>query len=230
MSKSKLKSKEYLKNIEIINHHVSRQKTKDKQYNLLVTVKDGIIIYKIFEIDKIWLKEFEFEECQELKDKMGSDVSWEDYFNSLNSAINQKRGGDLSIKLDKKRLIMSLDHPLSDDLIIKSEIVFTTCYDYKSYLFMEYNNEFINDLYDSIGIVKEKEIREYYVGRPIAVPDNVRVKKIASKLYIGKPVKRRYNAKPIKQRKGIAPKFTGDNDIEECEGMLNKKLKRNNRF
>jgi hypothetical protein len=217
-------SKEYFENIYLINYLVSVIKKEDKRFNLLITVKDNIINYKMAERDKLWLRQFTFEECQELKDKMGFDGSWKSYFISLDNAINRTNGGDIAIRIDKNFLVLTLYHPLTEDFKIKSEIAFETCFEGKSDKFLENNNEYINELYEAMNAIKIKTVT-YNAGLSLVESNNIHVKRSASKLDVKKPTKRKYNANlinpNIKKRKGNGVKFTEDDDIEECEELLN---------
>ena len=58
---------------------------------------------------------------------MGFEGNWFCFFKTFELAINKKSGGDLSIKYNsnkKENLIVSLYHPITDDLKVKSEIIF----------------------------------------------------------------------------------------------------------
>jgi hypothetical protein len=220
-------TKEYYDNIDLINYSNCEIKTEDIKFYLLITTKDDTINYKIIEKDKIWIKNFTHDEIKELKNKMGFDGSWKAYFTSLNHAINRTMGGDLSIKHNKDRhLILSLFHPLTEDFKIKSEILFDNLTDKNSEAFSELTFEFVGELYESIRIINEKakqNLLNNNVPKEI-ISAEIFIKKSVGKLDIKKPLKRKYNANLInpnvKKRKGNGNKFTEEDDVEECEGML----------
>ena len=118
---------EYLDGIKNIENLISKIKCENKTYLFFSKFEDNQLKLTIYEIEKIWIKIFSKSDFIEFKKKMGFEGNWFCFFKTFELAINKKSGGDLSIKYNsnkKENLIVSLYHPITDDLKVKSEIIF----------------------------------------------------------------------------------------------------------
>ncbi len=124
--------------------------------NNLIKSDEILIKFILYERDKIWSKIFSKIDFENLKNKMSLEGDWNSFFESFKKAIIKKNGGDISLKLlkDKKeKFNLILFHPITDDLKIKSEILFE---DFIPEENIEFNKNSFQLCIDSVNFLEKK--------------------------------------------------------------------------
>lgn len=140
--------------------------------------KETQICFKILKKGKIWKKIYSFKEMKKLKENMGFEGDWTNFFESLKSAFekttnfilkdvdkvqeeDEENYNDEDDQISTKSLILIIYHCLSEDIKIKSE-----------YLFDENpigssDKDFVNEIHSFIG-----ELYSYSVNLKKLAKDN----------------------------------------------------------
>ena len=151
---------DFFENIKILNFQNSILEENNNKFILssVITIKDNNAecLFKILQNDRIWIKTFNHNEFIRYKADMGFDGSWKIFFKTMQQALTRSDGGDVSIKYNslnlkntKNRLVLMIFHPVSEDLKVKSEIVFDKFYLHSSEEFKNFNFDLIFELYES---------------------------------------------------------------------------------
>lgn len=200
----------------------------DKKFLISVKINktdnSKLCVFKVISKDKLWLKYYNFEEFTLHKQKMGFEANWFVFFKSFMQALNNSDGGDISLKIIKKpknSLLLTIIHPISEDVKIKSEIVFDKCYMSDSDEFRNYNYEMMLELYESKqSILKESKLAISKIEDKKSNFSNGT--SFTGQLEIKKNLKRKFNSDLInpnaKKRKIKGASFTNvDDQIVESD-------------
>lgn len=115
-------------------------------------------IFKILEKEKIWVKSFNYEQFVKYKNKMGFDGSWKSFFKTLVLAINRTDGGKITVKSsDIGNIILTVYHPLSEELKVKSDILLKKVVQLGSEEFKNLTFDMMYELYESKEIYRNRE-------------------------------------------------------------------------
>jgi hypothetical protein len=167
-------AKEFIENIYSINLLNSKLDCEDRKLILTIKVKgelisDMVCVFKILEMDRVWIKSMRFQDFKDYSSRMGFDGSWKSFFRSMELAVNKSEGGDVSLKFQKnfklnnkkqpvekgknseikENLTLTIFHPLCEDLKVKSEIVFEEFYYSYTEEFKNLNFEIALELVES---------------------------------------------------------------------------------
>jgi hypothetical protein len=137
------------------------------------------ILFKVLEKEKIWVKGYSFRDFEEYKKKMGFDGSWKAFFQTFEKALNRQEGGKIvgqvnEVTEGKKEpsfkkgvtytsaakydeMTITIYHPLSQDLKVKSEIKLDKFYLPKMDEFKNYNYDFLMEIYESKNIALARQ-------------------------------------------------------------------------
>jgi hypothetical protein len=215
---------EFLENIKIINllnANVNDQESTNSSNNYLLSVKVNNsndittceCVFKILEKDKIWVKNFFYDEFEEYKTKMGFDGSWKAFFKTLTQAINKTDGGNISITTTNKipinkkspEMQLTIFHPLSEELKVKSVITINKFYPTSTDEFRNFNYDLMLELYESKKIFLDREREKIYENSVNSGANNLKINSINNipsnnnlsngmKLEVKKNIKRKFNA------------------------------------
>jgi len=268
METEQLKSvKEYVENLKSLHLLNSKLESENKKSILTIKVKsesnnNTSCEFKILEKEKVWVKNFNFEDFSNYKSKMGFDGSWKSFFKTIELAVNRTEGGDMSIKypievntnktksikknvsnaralpdnLDKEKtqiLVLTIFHPLSEDLKVKSDILFEQAHLMGSDEFRNFNFDIALELHESKeqSLNREKEKLQtnsnnincnkngsIEVGNDRGDPE-YKENKAGLKLELKKNIKRKFISDlinpNIKKRRGKGVKFVEDSQNDE---------------
>jgi hypothetical protein len=244
-TKTASNEKEFIENITEVHLLNSYLETDEKKMILSISVSaqndlHPSVTFKILEKEKIWIKSFDYGQFLIYKKNLGFEGTWKAFFKTLDLAINKTGGGDFSIKYPqslKDNMILTLFHPLNQDLKVKSNICFDKFYPYNTEEYKNYNFEIAVELFKSKEVIKEKErekllelTKKYHKDEfPFKRADDLPNKNnykihngYLKKLEQQKNLKRKYNADLVnpnfKKRKGKGATFASeDNDNPEPE-------------
>lgn len=141
------------------------------------------IVFKVLEKDKIWVKGYSFRDFEEYKKKMGFDGSWKAFFQTFEKALNRQEGGKIIAQINEvtgiegkkepafkkgvsytsavkyDEVTVTIYHPLSPDLKVKSEIKLDKFYLPKMEEFKNFNYDFLLEIYESktIALARQRD-------------------------------------------------------------------------
>lgn len=160
--------KDFLENILRLNNqnkNIIQDSNENTFFIATVTIDskmESTIIFRAITKAAVYVKIFTYNSFSEYKSSIGFDGSWKAFINTMYNAINFKEGGEIKIELKKKNQVLTMIHPLANDLKVSSQIVFESSYTTNE---KEYNvivfDSLINLYNDKIEIIrlneKEKE-------------------------------------------------------------------------
>lgn len=193
---------EYNENLSLINFIANEFSIDNKKVILLITTtKDNCLYIRLSEMDGIWTKTCDMKYMKTYKENLGYTGDWKSFFETIVNAVN--KNGEIALTKKKDSLIITINHYLTDEFKLKSEILVEKFHSFKSEEYYKLNFEFITDLFNSRKhIVKQSETREKSG------------KSSATKINPKKQMKRKFNHDLInpnvKKRKGRGAKFTED--------------------
>jgi hypothetical protein len=139
------------------------------------------IVFKVLEKDKIWVKGYSFRDFEDYKKKMGFDGSWKAFFQTFEKALNRQEGGKIIAQINEvngaegkkepafkkgvsytsavkyDEVTVTIYHPLSPDLKVKSEIKLDKFYLPRMEEFKNYNYDFLMEIYESKNIALARQ-------------------------------------------------------------------------
>lgn len=234
---SKIIPKEFSENLKMLDLLNNNFENEGKKSILMLKVKDVVVVFKIAEKEKIWVKQYDYVEFMSYKNKMGFDGTWKAFFKTIELAVNKKSGGDIQMKYSKDNLQilhLTLYHPLSDELKVKSDIIFEKFYSFKNDYeeFKNHNYDVLLELYQSKEVLKEMQKLQALspnhsnnIKNESNSVNSSNFKAFSSvsnseignkKLEVKKNLKRKFNSDlinpNIKKRKGRGAKLISEND------------------
>lgn len=118
---------EFLEGLKLLNNLVTKAFCDNVIYIFFSKLENESAKFTIYEKQRIWLKKFTKQDFIEFKEKMSLQGNWHLFFDSMGKAINKNQGGEMSLKFlkeKKDKLQLKLFHPISEEIKIKTEIIF----------------------------------------------------------------------------------------------------------
>jgi hypothetical protein len=235
--KASMPTKDFLDSLKTLHLVNSYLESDGKKIILIVKIvnensDNPQCIFKIIEKEKIWVKNYDFDGFNTYKTSIGFDGPWKSFFKTLECALNKSDGGNIIINYPKtnkeKELTLTVYHPLSEEMKIKSEIIFDKSYGSSTTEFRNLSFDAMLELYESKENYKLKE-REKTLDMLKMNKSNGNgglmnsefgnERKVNAKLEMKKGMKRKFNANlinpNIKKRKGKGTEFVDDGQVEE---------------